>query len=278
MVRGNTFVTRLKPINDEVLQLEVVRRRQCSPHIVRVTLGRGDIDQFVPLGFDQWFRLFLPAAEGAVSRIPAKLDFASYVKLLALSKAVRPIMRDYTVRAFRARGVSGAELDVDFVLHGITPVEPDGFAARWAMECMPGEIVAIRDEGVAFNPAERFREHVLIVADESGMPGAAGILNSLPSQTSGTAIIEVPDVCDAQYCQKPAGVDVRWIPRERSSGVPGRAALAAARALALPAAPFYGWVAGERSLATSMRRYWVDSGVPKEAISFCGYWRSARPR
>lgn len=67
-----------------------------------------------------------------------------------------------------------------------------------------------------------------------------------------------------------------WIPRRDPHDVPGRAVLAAATATPVPAGPCYGWVAGERGLPTALRRHWVDAGVPKDRIAFCGYWRAGR--
>ncbi|MFD1051211.1 malic enzyme-like NAD(P)-binding protein, partial [Kibdelosporangium lantanae] len=40
----------------------------------------------------------------------------------------------------------------------------------------------------------------------------------------------------------------------------------------------YVWVAGESTLATSVRRYLVNErSIAKDRIYFCGYWRSDRP-
>ena len=40
-------------------------------------------------------------------------------------------------------------------------------------------------------------------------------------------------------------------------------------------APGYGWVVGEQALATGLRRHWVKSGLAKDRIMFCGYWRAS---
>src|ERR1041384_1591160 len=109
---------------------------------------------------------------------------------MMIPKAQRPVMRNYTVRGFRADGPDGPELDVDFVLHAT-----EGVAAAWAQRCSPGDAVAILDEGIAFNPPAAVKQ-VLIVADESGLPATAGILASLASDTEGHALIEIPSVED----------------------------------------------------------------------------------
>ena len=104
MARTNLSATRLKPEVSELLTLEVLRREQVSPSFVRVTLGGGDAEKFVPMGFDQWFRLFIPVADGTLGRLPQKLDPLSYLRFLTISKATRPVLRNYTVRAYRADG------------------------------------------------------------------------------------------------------------------------------------------------------------------------------
>ncbi|WP_214105320.1 SIP domain-containing protein, partial [Acrocarpospora catenulata] len=46
--------------------------------------------------------------------------------------------------------------------------------------------------------------------------------------------------------------------------------------LPTPPTPFYGWVVGESTLPTALRRHWITTGVPKENIMFCGYWKAPR--
>ncbi|WP_369824486.1 siderophore-interacting protein [Cellulosimicrobium sp. CUA-896] len=49
----------VKPADAHVLTLEVVGTERVTPSMVRVTLGGEGMDHFTPMGFDQWFRLFL---------------------------------------------------------------------------------------------------------------------------------------------------------------------------------------------------------------------------
>ncbi len=279
MARTNMTATRVKPEHGRLLTLEVVRSERISPSFVRVTLGGGEIDRFQPMGFDQWFRLFLPVSEASLSRLPSKLDTLAYVRYLTIAKTDRPVLRNYTVRAHRAAGESGGpELDVDFVLHGSAADGTAGPAASWAESCGTGDAVAILDEGIAFSPSEELRRQVVLVADETGVPAAAGILESLPEDARGVALLEIPHAEDAQPIVAPSGVDVRWIARDDAHAVPGRAALEALTSTEMPGSRFYGWAAGEQALATGARRHWVRSGADKGDIAFCGYWRSATKR
>lgn len=272
MARTNMTATRVKPTDSGLIQLQVLRREQLSPTFVRVTLGVGDIGRFTPMGYDQWFRLFIPVDGGAaLARLPQKLDTVSYVKYLAIAKVVRPVLRNYTVRAFRADGPQGPELDVDFVLHGSMADGTAGPAASWAQDCAPGDPVAILDEGISFHPNPELRRFEL-VADETGLPAVAGILASLEPHQSVRALVEVPTAEDRFDLPSAAAAEVVWLVREPGS-VPGTVALEAVRRSQPPAEPWFGWVVGESGMATQVRRHWVESGQSKERIMFCGYWK-----
>ena len=268
----------VKPKTQELVHLRVLRTERLSAHWMRITLGGEEIDRFRPMGYDQWFRLFLPlGGDEGLERLPAKAHkLFGYLRYLRIPDGVRPVMRNYTVRSFRpATPERGAELDVDFVLHGSAADGTAGPASSWAETCAPGESVVLIDEGLAFNP-ERGTENVLLIADETGLPALAGICASLPDSAAGLAIVEVPAADDALDFARPAGVEVRWIVREHDT-VPGAPALHALTSLSdaeLPASPFHAYIVGEQALPTSARRHLVgERGVDKDLVSFCGYWR-----
>lgn len=279
MARSSAAQLRVKPEKSELLTLRVLRRRRLSPSFARVTLGGSDLERFTPLGRDQWFRLFLPVAEGTLTRLPNRLDTFAYLRYLAIAKTERPVLRNYTVAGFRSAGAEGPELDVDFVLHGSAAEGTAGPAASWAETCEPGDAVAILDEGVLFAPPADLSGPMVLVGDETALPALAGILSSLPVDATGTAFVEVPDAGDVRTLTAPDGVDVRWVVRADPRAAPGYAVLTAAIEAggAGEVPPAYAWVAGEQSLVAAMRRHWVRVGVDKRTISFTGYWRAARP-
>jgi len=268
----------VKPQTQELIHLRVLRTERLSSHWARITLGGEEIDRFRPMGYDQWFRIFLPlGGDEGLDRLPAKANkLFGYLRYLRIPDGVRPVMRNYTVRAFRpATDIRGAELDVDFVLHGSAADGTAGPASRWAENCEPGESVVLVDEGLAFNPA-RGTKSVLLVADETGLPAVAGICGSLPADAVGLAIIEVAAEDDALDFARPAGVEVRWIVRvhHAAPGAPALQALTSLSDAELPASPFHAYVVGEQALPTSARRHLVgERGVDKDLVSFCGYWR-----
>jgi NADPH-dependent ferric siderophore reductase len=276
----------VKPATQELIHLEVLRTERLSPHWMRITLGGREIDRFTPMGFDQWFRIFLPlGGDAGLDRIPAKANkLFGYLRYLRIPDGMRPVMRNYSVRAFRAATAdTPAELDVDFVLHGSAVSNGRaggangiaGPASRWAETCAPGESVVIIDEGLGFNP-DRGTDRVLLVADETGVPAVAGVCASLPASAAGVALLEVPSAEDALEFERPAGVDVRWIVRDHGErpGVPALAALRALDAGDLAGAGLHAFIVGEQSLPTEARRHLVgERGVSKDQVSFVGYWR-----
>ena len=265
----------VKPETTELIHLTVLRTERLSAHWIRVTLGGGEIEKFRPMGFDQWFRLFLPiGGDAGLERVPAKANkMFGYLKFLRIPDGERPVMRNYSVRAYRAATAdAGAEIDVDFVLHGSAADGTAGPASRWAETCLPGEHVLIIDEGLTFNP-QRGTDRVVLVGDETALPAIASISASLPAGATGTAIIEVPSEEDALEFPHPSGLEVVWIVRPHDVA-PGALALQALGRTALPDAPFHAYAAGEQALASGARKHLVgERGVDKNAVSFCGYWK-----
>lgn len=269
------FSKMVKPETTELIQLTVLRTQRLSTHWIRVTLGGGEIEKFRPMGFDQWFRLFLPiGGDAGLDRVPAKANkMFGYLKFLRIPDGERPVMRNYSVRAYRpATADASAEIDVDFVLHGSAADGTAGPASRWAETCRPGEHVLIIDEGLTFNP-QRGADRVVLVGDETALPAIASICASLPADAVGTALIEVPALEDALEFSHPSGIEVAWIVRPHDAA-PGALALEVLGSTALPDAPFHAYAAGEQALASGVRKHLVgERGVDKNDVSFCGYWK-----
>lgn len=265
-----------KPVDPHVTVAEVVRTKQVSPHMVRVTLG--GLGRFTPVGHDQWFRLFLPRPGQDALRLPTRTsEWGWYLQYLATPRAQRPWVRSYTVRAARP---DLHEIDVDFVLHA----DDDGHtgpASAFAMTARAGDRVGILDQGTGYNPRHE-HDWTLLVGDETALPAVAGVCESLPDDARGLAIVEVPTADDRQEFRVPAGVELRWVARDELPGagghdVPGRAALAVLRDVDLPEGVAYALAAGESGLATGVRRHLVNErGVPKAHVDFVGYWRHGR--
>ena len=65
-----------------------------------------------------------------------------------------------------------------------------------------------------------------------------------------------------------------WLHRGETAAGNSDVVLRRLRETPLPTGRAYAWVAGESSLATSVRRHLVaERGLEKPQIYFCGYWR-----
>ncbi len=262
----------VKPSAVQVIAAEVVASRRVSRSIVRVTVGGEGIEHFSPMGFDQWFRLFLPRDEQESLRLPTATSGLWYVQYLATPKARRPWVRNYTVRDARP---ADREIDIDFVAH-----EDGGPASAFALGASAGHPVGILDQGVGYNPRVP-HDWTLVVADETGLPAVAGICASLPDDARGLAIVELPHAADIQDFSVPVGVEIRWAARDEHGAaphaIPGRLALDVLKRADLPSGEVYAYVVGESSLVTGARRHLVNErGVPKANVDFIGYWRHGR--
>lgn len=248
-----------------VVTAEVVDARRISPHFVRLTIEGDGLAGWRDLGYDQWFRLAVPTSDDArFDNLADRFDTPGYLKYLTLPRATRPVIRNYTVRAFRPEV---RELDIDFVVHG-----DEGVAGPWAGTLPLGASVAVIDQGCGFQ--HRTADHTLLIGDESALPAVVGILRDLPRDARGDAIIEIADHDDRQPVDAPSGFDVHWVVREPGRRI-GEAALEHLVALPPVAGSVSAFAAGESKLATGARRHLVNErGVPKADITFCGYWRA----
>lgn len=208
------------------LDAEVLRVRDLSPSFRRVTLGGPGIDRFGITGppLDLRVKLVIPP-EGVPERfdLPAFMQeqyeqgTSWYQAWLLMEPSERGAMRTYTVRAWRP---DVREMDIDMVLH----VEADGTAgpaASWAMTVRPGDHVHViapdRDGpadygGIEFAPAGA--EEVLLAGDETAVPAIASILEALPENVRGRALLEVPSSQDEITLTAPAGMEITWLGRD----------------------------------------------------------------
>lgn len=291
--------------------VRVARIVDLSPSFRRFTFTGPDLDQFADNGYDQRIKLLLPLPCGYDS-VPQGEQW--YLEWRDLPDELRHPIRTYTARDARN---DVRELDVDIVLHGDA-----GPASRWANRAVVGDGLVVlgpnREHGgpaggIDFVPPAH-ADRLLIAGDETAAPAIAGILQRLPRDARGEAIVEVPVTGDAIPVDAPAGVTVRWLPRDGAPHgsllvpavqaacarlMPGEAPLPDGAALEdvdidhgilweVPvdhatgeplarSAALYAWLAGEAGAIKTLRRHLVGScGVDRKAVAFMGYWREGR--
>jgi NADPH-dependent ferric siderophore reductase len=252
--------------------LQVARTRRLGPSLVRVTFAGADLAHFRSHGRDQSLSLFLPAEGRTEPAVPIELGEGWWQGWRELPDEVRAVMRSYTLRELR-RGPD--EIDIDFVLHGVEPgaATPAGPASRWASRACPGDRVVLLGPAIADNRAIRFRppedtDLMLIWGDETAVPAATAILESLPAGARVRAWLEVPHAGDVQDVATEADAEITWL-------VGGRDAVAELRAAQLPSGAHpYAWIAGESGRVKELRRHLVgERGIDRRRVAFVGYWR-----
>ncbi|RGC66650.1 Vibriobactin utilization protein ViuB [Micromonospora sp. MW-13] len=291
--------------------VEVRAVRRLSPSFVRVTFTGPDLDRFADNGYDQRIKLVLPLPGQHGVQLPGGPDW--YARWRALPEDQRCPVRTYTARAARPHL---AEVDVDLVLHG-----DGGPASRWAHRVRPGDEAALlgpdagypgEHGGVEFRPSAT--DQVLLAGDETAVPAICAILERLPLDVRGRALLEVPQRADALPVPAPPGVEITWLPRDgalhgsrlvpavaaaTASLLSGRAPVGAGRPSGQPSiadpdvdqdilwevppsvapvpGPLYAWLAGEAAMIRTLRRHLVaERGVDRRAVAFMGYWRLGR--
>lgn len=264
----------VKPEEPTLLRAQVLASKQISPNFVRVTVGGDELNSFTPMGFDQWFRLFIKREGQTELKLPTQTSMLWYAQYLMMGKD-KPTVRNYTVRDFRPTGAGlfgdGPEIDIDFVSHG--DASP---ASAWANSAAPGDELAMLDEGLIYNP-DPAADWQLLVGDESALPAILGILRSAERDMRGAAFIEIPHADDTQEVDAPEGVTVHWLVRSDPHDRTGDLALTTLKGATLPEGRGFAFVAGERDLATGVRRHLVtDRGFTKEDVSFTGFWRRGK--
>ncbi|MEV5823411.1 siderophore-interacting protein [Micromonospora haikouensis] len=284
-----------------LFDVEVRAVRRLSPSFVRVTFTGADLDRFADNGYDQRIKLALPLPGQAGVNLPEGPDW--YACYRALPEHLRNPVRTYTVRAARP---DLAEVDVDLVLHG-----DGGPATRWARRVCPGDRAALlgpdagfdgEHGGIEFRPPPAGR--LLLAGDETAVPAITAILERLPADARGQALLEVPEPADALGVAAPPGMRVTWLPRadgrHGSRLVPAVAAAADLLCGPTPGAgpvadvdvdrellwevptpatpvPLYAWLAGEAGVIRTLRRHLVaERGLDRRAVAFMGYWRLGR--
>lgn len=264
----------VRPTGAETTLLRVVRVRSVSPTFVRVTfVGVDDTLKrtFAPMGYDQWFRLFLPDRPDEVPQLPGGGVDGWYARWLAMDETDRAVVRNYTVRATTPT-VDGWEIDVDFVVHHDPATgHVDGVAGRWASQARPGMLVGFLDQGTMFS-TDQPEGQVVVVADETGIPAAEGISRSLAADQPAAFVLEIPAADDRRELPSTAAVQTRWAVRHDGART-GSAALAELAGIQLGPSTHV-FAVGEASFALQVRDRAQRAGVPKSSVDFCAYWRS----
>lgn len=233
-------------------EMRVLAATQLTPRMRRITLGGDDLARFEPLSSLHIRMLF--AGNGTEWPSLGRNGLPLWER-----PETKPDLRVYTIRRL---DVAAGVMDVDFVLHG-----EEGIGGRWAATVAPGETVGIL--GPVGRPL-RFDRWVTMGADETGVPAVSRLIEHLPAEVSGEAILEVEDEDEVVAINTPGRFNVKWLFRKG-----GRSQLVEevlSRKWSQREGSF-GWFAAEREQAAQVREYWrEDLGLSRDRTLVAGYW------
>ncbi|ELY4600255.1 siderophore-interacting protein [Cronobacter malonaticus] len=281
-----------------IFNVTLRRRIAVTPSLLRCVFTGPDVAHMKHEAPDQRIKLMFARPDGNTARLPVSDSW--YQDYLALPRERRPFMRTYTLRALRREA---CELDVEFVLHG-----DSGPASRWAMNARPGDTLQIvapdRDfpgdsGGYEWSADEALRQ-ALLVADETALPAALGILEQLarqPAPPRVQAFLEVPLAQDIQPLRY-SFADIHWLARDENAAHGERLLEAVKDAATLPvseqvsaqmtedddeetliwqraggAGAFRAWVAAESGAVKRLRHYLMrERQLDPTHACFMAYW------
>jgi NADPH-dependent ferric siderophore reductase len=241
---------------------EVVAVEMVTPALVQVTFGGGDLATFESAGPDSFLYLLLPPPGRTELGIDQDFTWEAHA---TMAPEDQPRGAYYTLRQWRPEA---EELDIWMVLHG-----DEGYASAWARSARPGDKAALWGPRTAYTPPEG-TEHLLLVADETGLPAVAGIIESMPVGWTATVVAE-SDAAHRQPLPTRDWVDVHWC--DRTPGSFGTSTRLVDAVKELPELPenTYVWGGGESRAITAVRRHVRDErGFDREKVSLVAYWRA----
>ncbi len=238
--------------------LTVTDVEDLTPHMRRIRFSGEALARFDDMAALH-VRLFLPEP-GAEALLPADAGIDA-----PLPHGEGVAVRKYTIREI---DVAAGTLAIDFVVHGDA-----GPGTAFARRARAGDRIGMAGPGGrGLRPAGWH----LFMADETGLPAVARMLEHLPADARGAAIIEVADRGEEQPLRHPPGVSLRWLHRGEAEAGSTTLLQDAFSQLAWPTgdAPLYLWAAAEHAAANALRtaaRQVLASRAGEHLI--VSYWR-----
>ncbi|MFT4162067.1 DUF2218 domain-containing protein [Shinella sp.] len=231
-----------------------------TPHMRRIRLKGQALTRFASLR-NLHCKLLIPPA----GRMPEWPSLDRHGRFVWPDGPGRPVIRKYTIRA---ADPDAGWLDIDFVLHADA-----GPGSAWAARARPGDIVGlVGPGGRSIMPAARY----LLAGDETALPAIARLLETLPAQSQGLALIEVAGPAEEQAIANRTGIVIRWLYRGQAPAGTTTLLQDAVAALPVPGDSdgLFAWVSCEfrafKAVRAQLRKHW---GFPKEAHLVTAYWR-----
>ena len=244
--------------------VEVVSVTDVHPHLRRVVVGGDDLAAFAPSAPDTFVYVLLPPPGRDELTIDQTFTWEGFEQM---PEADRPVGAYYTVRQWDPER---RELTMLMVRHG-----DEGPASAWVDGAVPGLPVALWGPRTAYHPPAATDWH-LLVADDTGLPAVAVILESLPAGAVAKVFAEVADVAEHQLLPSSSSFEITWLHRGDAPAGTTTLLADAVRSMPWPGGTPYVWGGGESRAMTALRKYVRgEIGLPREAVSLVAYWRHA---
>lgn len=230
--------------------LTVKEKLFLSPHYIRIVL-EGNIAPYAIAKIGDNNKIVLPNANNKVI----------FPEMGGDRKGT--IIRTYTTRYI---DIENNTLTIDFVAHGT-----EGPASAWAIHAQIGDELGVLMK-LKPNPLFLPAENYLLVGDHTALPVLGAILEQLPKDAKGRAIIEVYSEEDAIALDKPAGIEVEWLYNNH----PGKVEILpiAVKSYALPKGSKFIYVAAEQSAANNIQQYLRDQeDLDRSEWQTYAYWK-----
>lgn len=245
---------------------EVVAVTDLTPNLRQITFGGGDLaTTFEPNGPDCFFFVLLPPPGRTELGIDQSFSWEAHALMPVEDQ---PVGAYYTLRRWRPEQ---AELDVWMVLHD--DLDHVGPASSWAARAKVGDPVALWGPRSVYRPPAD-TDRLLLVADDTGLPAIARILEELPDGMPATVVAEVAEESERHELPERPDVEIVWCHRDGAAA--GTTTLLVDAVRALP--PFdgtpYVFGGGETKAMTAVRRHVRgERGLEREAVALIAYWR-----
>lgn len=181
-------------------------------------------------------------------------------------QSLRPDVRVYSVRSYDAKSNT---LAVDFALH------EHGVATRWARQARPGDEVGLGGPG-GYCPKPPAADFYFFAGDLSALSGMGGLLETLPDDACGHALILVCTPEDVFDIKSPKHVQITWL---YGSDLPNseQKVFDELKNLTLPSHGLWVWIAGEQALVIGVRSHLKDRfGMTAKRMYAVPFWKRGR--
>lgn len=162
-----------------------------TPHYIQLVLEGKEVLHFAEAKVGDNNKLVIPIQKGTPIEFPRGKG----------NQSADTVIRTYTLRAL---DLEKQQMTIEFVAHG-----EEGPASKWAINANVGDLLGVmmktKDKSL-FLTADWY----LLVGDHTALPVISVILEQLPPNAVGKAIIEVYGAEDVLPLKKPDGMEINW--------------------------------------------------------------------